>query len=101
MLGSGTSNQFNSFTAMLAMVTSDSPEYLQTEQVHAAIFADGGGRPGALPDDHRAASFVADPAAVFRLASGSSTLPVGAETLAGLGLGLGLVAAAVARRGTV
>ena len=47
-LSSGASYQFNSFTAMLAMVTVDSPEYLQTEQVHAAIFADGGGRPGTL-----------------------------------------------------
>ena len=37
--GSGTSCHFNSFTAMLAMVTSNSPEYLQTEQVRAAVFA--------------------------------------------------------------
>lgn len=50
-LGSGTSYHFDSFTAMLAMVTVDSPEYLQTEQVHAAIFADDGGRPGAVLAD--------------------------------------------------
>jgi hypothetical protein len=50
-LTSGTSYHFNSFTAMLAMVTSDSPEYLQAEQVRAAIFADAGGRPGALLAD--------------------------------------------------
>ena len=126
-LSSGTSYHFNSFTAMLAMVTVDSPEYLQTEQVHAAIFADGGGRPGALLADlgiitlvplqpiqspfaaqpitwNAAASvllqggntywFGLDDATQYSefgvplahwtiLESGSSTLPVGAETLAG------------------
>lgn len=126
-LGSGTSYHFNSFTAMLAMVTSDSPEYLQTEQVRAAIFADGGGRPGALFADLGIIELhplqpIRSPFAAQRitwdatvpvllqggntywfglndatqysefgiplahwtiLASGSSTLPVGAETLAG------------------
>jgi hypothetical protein len=126
-LDSGTSYHFNSFTAMLAMVTSDSPEYLQTEQVRAAIFADGGGRPGALLADLGVIDLhplqpIQSPFAAQRitwdatapvllqggntywfglndttqysefgiplahwtiLESGGSTLPVGAETLAG------------------
>ena len=126
-LASGTSYPFASFTAMLAMVTIDSPDYLQTEQVHAAIFADGGGRPGTMVADlgtlvltplqpigspfaaqavtwSAATSVVlqggntywfglndasqysefGDPLAHWSLlASGGSTLPTGAETLAG------------------
>lgn len=50
-LTSGTSYRFDSFTAMLAMVTIASPEYLQVEQVHAAIFADAAGRPGSMLAD--------------------------------------------------
>lgn len=50
-LASGTSYRFDRFTAMLAMVTSEGSDYLKTEQVHAAIFRDDRGRPGALLAD--------------------------------------------------
>ncbi len=50
-LASGASYRFDSFTAMLAMVTSDGDEYLKTEQVHAAIYRDAGGQLGTLLAD--------------------------------------------------
>lgn len=50
-LSPGVDYRFDSFTAMLAMVTGEPPQYLQTEQVHAAIFLDAAGLPGALLAD--------------------------------------------------
>jgi MYXO-CTERM domain-containing protein len=39
---------FDRFTAMLALVTLDQPDYAQSEQVRAAIHLDDGGQPGAV-----------------------------------------------------
>ncbi|OGA97932.1 MAG: hypothetical protein A3E25_07380 [Burkholderiales bacterium RIFCSPHIGHO2_12_FULL_69_20] len=50
-LPSGRSYQFESFTAMLAMVTSQGSDYLKTEQVHAAIYRDASGQLGTLLAD--------------------------------------------------
>jgi MYXO-CTERM domain-containing protein len=50
-LAAGSGYWFDRFTAMLALVTLDQPDYAQSEQVRAAIFLDDAGQPGALLAD--------------------------------------------------